>query len=174
LQHSIRRSQAARDVDDTALGSEVKLLEDWPEALLLKAAEIALPVSPGPADVLEAAHNIKTYTEIAYALSPAPGTYGGVIAFMNVVPDDSAAVHVAIWHPRYYRRPYLIRAILRDVATKHSLRRFTAIIPADNIAAGRLAGGLGATHEGTMRAVFCYNNGEEVDGEVWGLLRREL
>lgn len=175
VRHLRRLSRLARDVDDKDLGSEVtQLQETWPEELLLKTAEISLPASPGPADILEAADNIRRYTDVAYALQPTPSTYGGVITLTSVLVDDSATVHVALWHPRYYRRPYLIRAILRSAAQMWSLRRFTAIIPVTNTAANRFAPTLGAIHEGTMRAVFCYNNGEEVDGEIWGLLRKEL
>ena len=174
VRHPDGDSRVHRDVTDAQLISEVALLRDWDHDTLLRAATEATKTSPGVDTVEEAAVNIVEGCTHGYTLTPPDGVVGGLVLFSDVSVGHMAMLHLLIWNPRYFRRRDLFRAILRDAFKRWDLRRIATLVPDGNPLASRFARTLGGAHEGRLRSVFCYNNGEELDADLWSILRGEI
>jgi RimJ/RimL family protein N-acetyltransferase len=101
------------------------------------------------------------------------GNFSGLGVFYPIRPGNEAQAHIFLWDPMYYRRPALLRAVMRHAVKKWDLRRLTGLIPANRTLALRTARSCGFQEEGRMRHGVVYN-GVPHDMVVMGLLREEL
>ena len=101
------------------------------------------------------------------------GDNEGVVVLSPLIPGEAAEAHHYLWSPRFYRRPKLGRAVLRDACRRWSLRRITAQAPARHKALIKAIDRLGFTLEGRARNGIVDDKGV-TDLLIYGILAEEL
>lgn len=101
----------------------------------------------------------------------------GVIVFTDIVPNDSAFVHILVWNRKGFAHEDLIDACSKACEATmraHDLHRITSRLPNANAHARPLLKSVGFVLEGELRKSIDMGDGVRTNEWIYGLLREDL